>query len=258
VPPDHGRAGDITEENHVHEQHRTMVVLLPVYQPSHHLPTLMTELRRQAPRCRFVIVDDGSGPAAAEVLRQAENLGGTVLRHPANRGKGAALKTGFRYAQEQHPGLDVVCADADGQHSVADIARVADRVRDTGHTVLGVRRFAENVPLRSKVGNTVTQVLFRAATGRGVQDTQTGLRAYPASLLGWLRTVPGERFEYEMNVLLEAARAAHRIEEVVITTTYLDDNASSHFSVLSDSARIYWPLLRYAAASLLAPARAAR
>jgi glycosyltransferase involved in cell wall biosynthesis len=235
-----------------------MVVLLPVYQPGHHLPTLLTDLRKAAPGCHVVIVDDGSGPAAAEVLRQAANLGGTVLHHPRNRGKGIALKTGFRYAAQHHPGLDVICADADGQHSVADIVRVAEQVHATGHTVLGVRRFAENVPLRSKVGNTVTQVLFRAATGRGVQDTQTGLRAYPGSLLGWLGTVPGERFEYEMNVLLEAARAGHEIEQVVITATYLDENASSHFSALSDSARIYWPLLRYAAATLLTPARATR
>jgi glycosyltransferase involved in cell wall biosynthesis len=235
-----------------------MVVLLPAYQPGHHLPTLITELRRTAPGCQVVIVDDGSGPAAAQVLRQAENLGGTVLRHPRNQGKGRALKTGFGYAAERHPGLDVVCADADGQHSVADIVRVADRVQETGHTVLGVRRFADDVPLRSKVGNAVTQVLFRAATGRGVQDTQTGLRAYPGALLDWLRAVPGERFEYEMNVLLAAARAGHRIDEVVITTTYLDDNASSHFSPLSDSVRIYWPLLRYAATSLLTSARAAR
>ncbi len=237
---------------------RSMIVLLPVYQPSHHLPALMTDLRAAAPGCRFVIVDDGSSPAAASVLREAEDLGGTVLHHPGNQGKGIALKTGFRYADEHHPGLDVICADADGQHSVEDIVRVADHVHATGHTVLGVRRFAENVPLRSKVGNTVTQVLFRAATGRGVQDTQTGLRAYPGSLLGWLQSVPGERFEYEMNVLLEAARAGHRIEQVVITTTYLDDNASSHFSALSDSARIYWPLLRYAAAALLATAVSTR
>jgi glycosyltransferase involved in cell wall biosynthesis len=242
----------------VQAANRSMVVLLPVYQPGHHLPTLLTDLREAAPECHVVIVDDGSSADAAEVLRQAENLGGTVLRHPRNRGKGSALKTGFRYAGEHHPGADVVCADADGQHSVADIVRVADHVAATGHTVLGVRRFAENVPLRSKVGNTVTQALFRAATGRGVQDTQTGLRAYPGSLLGWLQSVPGERFEYEMNVLLEAARAGHRIEEVVITTTYLDENASSHFSALSDSARIYWPLLRYAAAALLTPARAGR
>jgi glycosyltransferase involved in cell wall biosynthesis len=242
----------------VHPETPSIVVLLPVYKPSAHLLTVLTELRAAEPQCRFVIVDDGSGSSAGSVLHQAETLGGTVLRHLGNRGKGRALKTGFRYAEEHHPGVDVICADADGQHSVTDIVRVAERVRATGHTVLGVRRFAENVPLRSKVGNTVTQVLFRAATGRGVQDTQTGLRAYPGSLLGWLRTVPGERFEYEMNVLLEAARAGHPIEQVVITTTYLDDNASSHFSALSDSARIYWPLLRYAAATLLTPARAGR
>lgn len=234
---------------------RAMVVLLPVYQPGPHLPELMTDLRRAAPGCQFVIVDDGSGQAAAGVLRQAADLGGTVLRHPANRGKGVALKTGFRYAAEHRPGLDVVCADADGQHSVADIVRVADHVHRTGHTVLGVRRFAGDVPLRSRIGNAVTQALFRVATGRGVRDTQTGLRAYPAALLGWLGTVAGERFEYEMNVLLAAARAGHPIDQVVITTTYLDDNSSSHFSALSDSARIYWPLLRCAAAALLPPAR---
>lgn len=231
------------------------IVLLPVYQPGGHLPTLLSDLREAAPGCRAVIVDDGSGPAAGAVLQQAENLGGTVLRHPANRGKGIALKTGFRYAAERHPGLDVICADADGQHSVADILRVAERVRATGHTVLGVRRLAEDVPLRSRVGNTVTEALFRAATGRRVHDTQTGLRAYPGNQLGWLLTVPGERFEYEMNILLGAARAGQRIEQVEITTTYLNDNASSHFSALSDSARIYWPLLRQAATALLTPAR---
>jgi glycosyltransferase involved in cell wall biosynthesis len=233
----------------VHGPATPMVVLLPVYQPSDRLPALLRELRDAAPEYVPVIVDDGSSAAAAPVLRQAEEFG-TVLRHPGNQGKGVALKTGFAYAEQSHPGADVVCADADGQHSVADILRVAAHVRASGHTVLGVRRFADGVPMRSKLGNTLTQALFRAATGRTVQDTQTGLRAYPGALLGWLRTVPGERFEYEMNILLEAARAGHPIDEVVITTTYLDDNASSHFGALSDSARIYWPLLRYAVTSL--------
>jgi hypothetical protein len=118
--------------------------------------------------------------------------------------------------------------------------------------VLGVRGFTGAVPLRSRLGNTVTRVLFRAVTGRGVQDTQTGLRAYPAHLLDWLTSVPGDRFEYEMNVLLEAARAGHPMDEVVIATTYLDGNASSHFGWWSDSVRIYRPLVRFAATSLAA------
>ncbi len=235
-----------------------MIVLVPVYQPGHHLPGLLADLAAAAPGARIVVVDDGSDPASAPLLDEAAARGCTVLRHRVNRGKGAALKTGFRHIARENPGQEVVCADADGQHGVADILRVAGHVRDTGRMVLGVRHFAAGVPLRSRVGNTVTQALFRAATGRPVRDTQTGLRAYPADLLGWLLSVPGERFEYEMNVLLEAARTGHPMDEVVIATTYLEGNASSHFGVLSDSARIYWPLLRYAVASLTMAARAQR
>ncbi|BCJ50734.1 hypothetical protein Asp14428_22090 [Actinoplanes sp. NBRC 14428] len=230
------------------------VVLLPAYQPGSHLLTLAGSLCATGGVAGVVVVDDGSAPASAPVLEAAAGLGCTVLRHPANRGKGVALKTGFGHIAGAFPGQDVVCADADGQHSAADVLRVAGRTRATGHTVLGVRHFAR-MPLRSRFGNTATRVLFRAATGRPVADTQTGLRGYPADLLGWLRSVPGERFEYEMNVLLYASRLGHPIEEVTIDTTYLGDNASSHFSPVADATRIYWPLLRFAASSLV-PTRA--
>ncbi|MDG6103199.1 glycosyltransferase family 2 protein [Dactylosporangium aurantiacum] len=225
-----------------------MIILLPVYQPGHGLVTTVTALRDAAPGAHLVVVDDGSGPASAQVLRDAEDLGCTVLRHEANRGKGVALKTGFRHVATAHPGQAVVCADPDGQHRVADILRVAEHVEVSGRMVLGVRRFEGRVPLRSRFGNAVTRLLFRAATGRPVLDTQTGLRGYPAGLLDWLCRVPGERFEYEMTVLLRAAREGLPIEQTVIATTYLGDNGSSHFSSLKDSARVYRPLLRYALA----------
>lgn len=223
-----------------------MIFLLPVYEPGHGLVTTATALRDAAPDVHIVVVDDGSGPASAQVLSAAAELGCTVLRHEANRGKGVALKTGFRHVLEVHPGHAVVCADPDGQHQVTDILRVAAHVEVSGRMVLGVRRFEGRVPLRSRFGNAVTRLLFRAATGCPVQDTQTGLRGHPADQLEWLCTVPGERFEYEMNVLLQAARSGRPIEETVITTTYLGDNGGSHFGSIADSARIYRPLLRYA------------
>ncbi|MEV4639673.1 glycosyltransferase family 2 protein [Actinoplanes sp. NPDC049548] len=226
------------------------VVLLPVYRPGHHLFTFTGGLSAAGGVDAVVVVDDGTGEEAAPVLAAAAGLGCTVLRHPVNRGKGIALKTGFRHIAERFPGHDVVCADADGQHSVADVLRVAERTAATGHTVLGVRDL-ERMPLRSRVGNTATRVLFRAATGRPVEDTQTGLRGYPAGLLGWLQSVPGERFEYEMNVLLYAARRGHPMEQVTIATRYLDDNTSSHFSPVADATRIYWPLLRFVASGLM-------
>ncbi|GIJ56319.1 glycosyltransferase family 2 protein [Virgisporangium aurantiacum] len=223
-----------------------MIALLPVYRPSLHLPELAAELLRTGSTAGVVVVDDGSGSDSAEPLDAAEGLGCTVLRHATNRGKGIALKTGLRHIADAFPGEDAVSADADGQHSVADIERVGRRVGDTGRLVLGVRSFDTDVPLRSRFGNGLTRLLFRAATGRDVRDTQTGLRGYPAGLFPWLLAVPGEQFEYEMNVLLRGARDGHPVDQVDIATTYLADNASSHFGSLSDSVRIYRPLLRYA------------
>ena len=224
------------------------VVLLPAYQAGPHLLALIDEMRAAGLSAPIVVVDDGSDPASGPVFDGVAERGCTVLRHPVNRGKGAALKTGFRHIAEAYPGHDVVCADADGQHSADEVSRVAARVHETGRVTLGVRAF-QQMPLRSRVGNTLTCLLFQAVTGRLVRDTQTGLRGYPAAELGWLVSVPGDRFEYEMNLLLESARLGHPIEEVTIATTYLDGNASSHFDVVADATRIYWPLLRFAASS---------
>lgn len=230
-----------------------MILLLPVFRPGDHLPGLVGNLRAAGSTAPVVVVDDGSGPAVSGVLDTAAGLGCTVLRHPTNRGKGVAIKTGLTHVTKNFPDHDVVTADADGQHSVEDILRVAGRAGATGRIVLGVRSFDTDVPARSRFGNSLTRVLFRAATGRDVRDTQTGLRGYPAALLPRLRDIPGDRFEYEMNVLLYAARAGHPVDEVAIATTYLAGNASSHFGSLSDSVRIYRPLLRHAFARQTSP-----
>ncbi|MEU1238013.1 glycosyltransferase family 2 protein [Micromonospora aurantiaca (nom. illeg.)] len=227
-----------------------MIVLVPVYRPGDRLPPLVGDLRDALPGADVLVVDDGSGPAAAEVLDAARARGATVLRRRVNRGKGVVLRTGFRYASTHHPGRDVICVDADGQHCVPDVCAVADRMRATGAPTLGVRGFDGEVPARSRFGNAATRVAFRLATGRDVRDTQTGLRAYPSALLGWLTTVPGDRFEYEMTVLLRLVRAGLPVEQVEIATRYHGDNSGSHFSALADSVRIYRPLAASALARL--------
>ncbi|HEY3437783.1 MAG TPA: GtrA family protein [Actinotalea sp.] len=229
-----------------------MIVLIPAYEPDRRLVVLVHLLRTAAPQAHVVVVDDGSGAQHAHLFRAAELLGATVLGAAVNRGKGAALKEGFRYVAENLPGEDVVCADCDGQHGVVDILRVAEAVRTGEGMVLGVRRFTGAVPLRSRFGNAVTRAVFAVATRSPVSDTQTGLRGYPTALLPWLVTVPGERFEYELNLLLKAPAAGHDVREVPIETIYLEGNASSHFRPVVDSARIYAPLLRFALSSAAA------
>lgn len=238
-------------------------VLIPAYRPDRRLLSFVADLLAAAPHGTVLIVDDGSGQEYEAVFAAAHALGAGVCGYRTNRGKGHALKYGFerlRHDLAEHPeptGDDVVvCADADGQHSVVDVLRVAGAVRDQRTTVLGVRVLLPDdahpvkVPLRSRFGNRVTRTALALATRRSWQDTQTGLRGYPAALLSWLVSVEGERYEYETNLLLAASRDRLPVNETAVATIYLDDNASSHFRPLADSARIYAPLLYFAAVAL--------
>lgn len=233
-----------------------VLILIPAYEPSEALTDLVAELRRADASASVVVVDDGSGPAYAPVFRDVADLGARVLTHPVNRGKGAALRTGIDHALALG-GTSVVTADADGQHKARDILRVADELRrdaerGTPALVLGCRRFTGDVPARSRIGNALARGVFRVAAGWSLSDTQTGLRGIPSSLLEWVRAQRGDRFEFEQNVLLHCRPAGVAAREVPIETVYLEENASSHFRPVIDSARVALPLLLFAGSSLLA------
>lgn len=241
-----------------------MIVLIPAYEPDEKLIGLVERLFGTGEELSIVVVDDGSGPDYDTVFAAVARLGCTVIGHSRNRGKGFALKRGFEHVESHFPGHDVVCADCDGQHNVDDILRVARKVATAGVSrsagarsgpaamVLGGRRFTGRVPATSRFGNAVTRIVFARATGQRLYDTQTGLRAYPHSMLPWLCSVGGDRFEYELDVLLHASEAGMTIREVPIQTIYLEGNASSHFRPLVDSARVYAPLVKFSLSSIAA------
>jgi putative flippase GtrA len=225
-----------------------MIVLIPAYEPGTSLVDLVAQLGHHT----VLVIDDGSGARHAPVFAAARAAGAEVLTLPFNQGKGRALRAGFAHARRHHPGEPVVCADSDGQHRPDDIEAVAARLSDGDPAmVLGVRRFVGDVPARSRFGNHVTRAAFTLATGLALTDTQTGLRAYPARMLPWLEAVDGDRFEYELRLLVRAAREELVVAEVEIATVYLDHNASSHFRPVRDSVRVLTPLLTFAASSLL-------
>ncbi|MGN7357307.1 glycosyltransferase [Paenibacillus sp. SAF-054] len=228
-----------------------MIILIPAYEPNPRFIPLIQDLKD---RCDYeiVVVDDGSGPTYKSIFDAVAGLGCTVLSHECNRGKGAALKTGFRYIQETKEGEGVVTADCDGQHLPKDIIRIAEEVQDHHDAiVLGSRKFAGKVPFRSRFGNMVTRSVFAFASGATIHDTQTGLRGFGTEMLPWLCKIPGERFEYEMNMLLEAVPAGYAFEEMDIDTVYLEQNKSSHFHFLKDSFRVYLPILKFSMSSLM-------
>lgn len=241
----------------------TALIVIPSYEPDARLVHLVEELRLRAPGCEILVVDDGSGPRYARVFEQAVTAGALLIGTTENAGKAQALRTGFTWAMRERPGRTVICADSDGQHRVHDILRVAAALGEhedpTGAAtsgsapmvVLGGRRFTGAVPVRSRLGNALSRFAFRLATGVPIGDTQTGLRGYPAAALPWLLSVPGERFAYELQILLEATTRGYVVEEVPIDTVYLDHNASSHFRPVVDSARVLLPLLLYGVSSFV-------
>jgi putative flippase GtrA len=230
-----------------------MILLIPSYEPNEQLVSLIDAIQCTHDDLRIVVVNDGSPASYDPIFRAITSDRVTVVAHQRNMGKGQALKTGFAHIAEQFPGDDVVCADSDGQHRVYDIMRVADALGGRADTiVLGARGLTGRMPLKSRIGNGLTRLVFSVSTGRQLHDTQTGLRAYPASMLPWLQAIEGDRFEYEMCVLLDAARAGYTVEEVVIDTVYLDGNASTHFRPLVDSARVYVPFVKFSLSSFAA------
>lgn len=224
-------------------------MLIPAYEPDDKLVVLTEAL---AGDFAVLIVDDGStGAACGAVFARAEAAGAVVLRHSVNLGKGIALKTGIAYVSKLgETCLGVVTADADGQHAPADIARVAQAMLEhPGALILGARDFSQ-MPARSKTGNSITRLAFRMSTGLRIKDTQTGLRGLPRALFPQLLELAGERYEYEMNMLLALPAWEAPFHEVPISTIYINKNRSSHFHALRDGYRVFSRVANYAASSL--------
>ncbi|MBQ9412991.1 MAG: bifunctional glycosyltransferase family 2/GtrA family protein [Oscillospiraceae bacterium] len=226
-------------------------VVLPSLNPSDRFDAVVDGLIAAGFR-HIVIVDDGSRDDCKAHFRRAEEYPEcAVLTHPVNRGKGAALKTAFAWIRDNRPdSAGAVTIDGDGQHLTEDILRCAEALEENA-LVLGSRDFSgEQVPARSRMGNRITSLVFRLLCGMRVSDTQTGLRAFPASLLPRMLLVRGERFDYETNMLLELGRRGVKLKAVAIQTVYEDGNGESHFRPVVDSIRIYRFILLYALSSL--------
>ena len=233
---------------------KNISLIIPAYKPDEKLLTTLSDASNVG-FTDILVVDDGSGEQFNDIFSKVEQLPYcTLLRHPVNKGKGAALKTAFAYFLKNKPhSIGVVTADADGQHLTKDILAVSEKLSATKHIVLGCRDFSSNdVPLRSKFGNYCTINVFKLFLGMKISDTQTGLRAFPKFVLPDLLKIKGDRYEFETNMLFFMSRNSIPFEEVVIDTVYIENNSSSHFRVIRDSIRIYGLIIKYLLSSIAA------
>lgn len=225
--------------------------VIPAYEPDEKMLAVIDDISSLTD-FHIIVINDGSGkdklPIFAEAAKKA-----IVLTHEVNKGKGRGIKTALEYIKEHEADtVGIVIADADGQHKVEDIIRVSEALKSSpDKLIMGCRRFSGKIPLRSKFGNNITKFVFSFAAGVKVSDTQTGLRGFSSKLIPFMLSVNGDRYEFEMNMLLECAREGIRFYEVPIETVYLGKNESSHFNPIKDSWRIYKDILKFSCSSLL-------
>lgn len=225
-------------------------IIIPSLDPDQMLVTYVQSLISQGFQ-HIIIVNDGSHTKCDDIFLAIEKLPEcTVLRHEINRGKGRSLKTAIKYYMANiHDSSGVITVDADGQHSVNDVLAISNAMNasENGSVILGSRDFGgEHIPFKSRFGNKITSRIIQIFHGHYFADTQTGLRGFPNELLdGLVNKVAGERYEYEMNVLLYCVHHGVEVQEMKIETIYHDiDNSGSHFRPFIDSTRIYAIIMR--------------
>lgn len=188
-----------------------------------------------------LVIDDGSTDDTSAVAAAA---GAEVLRHDVNRGKGAALKTGFAWALEQ--GFDgVITLDADGQHLASEIPKFLAAAETGGDDlVIGGRAhlFRQMLP-RRRLANRFSAWCIARASGAAISDSQSGFRYYSARLLQ-TTALHSDGFDLESEVIVLAGRRGLRIRTIPIELGFVNGVATSHYRPLVDTVRIAWTVVR--------------
>ena len=215
------------------------IILIPAYDPDDKLLELLKIINK---KYDTVVVDDGSSDKS---IFESASKYAHVISYENNMGKGYALKVGFEYIKANYKDFIVVCMDADGQHTIEDAVRLCNYVKDNLDTLaIGRRYWDKTTPITNRTGNAITRHVFKKKTGLSIYDTQSGLRAFSYKLIDYMLSIPGNRYEYEMNVLLNLKKNNISFHEIDIKTIYFEKK-SSHFRNIVDSYKIYRDIYKF-------------
>lgn len=216
-----------------------LCVLIPAYNAELTLREVIEGVKRS--RCDIVVVDDGSRDSTPRIVRE---MGVTLLRHPENRGKGRALRTGFTYVIEQ--GYEaVITIDADGQHDPADIARFVELYRQgRPDMIIGSRAAQFNeMPWLRRFWNQLGAKAVSRLTKTPVTDSQSGYRLVRTDVIGDVRLTTST-YEMEMELLIKACKKGYRVITMDIMGRAINDTSTSHFRPVVDTFKICMLYLR--------------
>jgi len=216
-----------------HRWPEDLYVVIPSYKSSRLLTAFLPKLFEFTPPSNVCVVDDGSFDATDAVCKDADVL---YISHDVNRGKGAALATGFTFLLGRGA-QRIITMDADGQHAPEDLSVFieASNTHDGNGLYIGARSMKiGTMPFARICSNRITSFILSQITGKKIVDSQCGYRLYGAALLDAVN-IEYPRFEMESEVIIKAAFLHFPIHFIQVQTLYL--NESSHISHLKDTIR---------------------
>lgn len=210
---------------------KKLVVCIPAYNEERTIAKVVLLVKKY---CDEVIVcDDGSTDMTSEI---AEALGAIIIKHERNMGKGVTLRDLLKKAK-QYDASAFVTIDADLQHNPDEIPNLVKPILDGDADIVVGTRIMKNAPKTRVIGNKVLDIATALKSGKMVNDTQSGFRAYSKKAVELL-SFNAEGMEIESQTLIDAAKLGLRITSVPVTTTYQGiarkRNPASHFSSVID------------------------
>jgi glycosyltransferase involved in cell wall biosynthesis len=197
---------------------KTVAVLIPALNAENSLAELVSRLRKAIGDVKIIVVDDGSTDRTKEI---AASIGAVVLRHEKNRGKGAALQTGFEFVNKQTGIEFILTMDADLQHQPEDAPKffLAQQKTDADIVIGWRERIGTRMPVHRKLSNTITSALVGMRTGVKIKDSQCGFRLIRRRVLEHIR-LEAAGYEAETEFLIKAAHRGFTIDFVPVQTIY--------------------------------------
>lgn len=214
---------------------KSVLVIIPTFNPPETLPSFCQAILGEG-FGGILILNDGSAPSYEETLQECKMAGVSLSGYSENRGKGNALKCAIEYAHRSLSGYDYyLFCDDDGQHSLADLCRMADLgLQKNSHFILGTRDLRQ-MPWKSYIGNKAMRIFLRLFHKIEVSDTQCGLRLTSLTTAQRLLGIEEAKFGFELQALILIARESQSIETLEIDTIYIDKNSATRFDPIRDS-----------------------
>ncbi len=213
-------------------------VVIPAYNPGLILPDILCRILELVPPEQILVVDDGS---TDQTSARVESLGVLLYRHPGNRGKGAALATGFRIMAERDFDY-LLTLDADGQHDPAAIPRFLAALTPGCGMIIGDRsQVPGEMPRLRRFSNSCSSSIVSALCGQAIPDSQCGFRLMRTELLRGLE-LSSTHYEFETELLLKIARTGQRITSLPVSSLYFSE--ASRIRKLRDTFRFAGLILR--------------